>query len=788
MLNFIVWLLAIEAIGLAAFPLCYYLFPGLRDRGYSVSKPFGLLVIGYLSWVLSTIHILPSVQVTIAGIWLVMAAVSGWYAWGRRRELIEFVYRERTGLLVAEGVFLAMLVVWVVYRAYDPAIDHTEQPMDFAFFNASIRSFLGQPEDPWLRGESISYYYFGYWMMGVLSKLTAVPSNVSYNLSMALIPAMASMGIFGLVYGMVRAEARRLKYAVVAGVVAALLLVIAANLEGVLEFMRANLIGTQRFWDWVRIDGLDVPALVATESWRPTEHWWWWHATRVIGTFDGVTQVDYTIHEFPFFSFMLGDMHPHVMSLPFVILFLAMCWSFLQSPVHVWSDLRFRPYATLVVLGLALGGVAFTNMWDLPVLAALIFAVAALKTYSARGGGIWTLVKGTVPVTVAVVGIAAVLILPYLLSFTTQVSGIGPVGSYDGVRVATTRPLHMLIVWGLLLVAVVPFVAIVFWRTTLSQDWARLSLISLIVGFAPFVAWAVLHMDKGGEFGEVWGRLAHVFPFALLIGMAVYSALWLAKRPMQPIGRVYALVLAALGLMLIMGPELLYVDDSFGGASERMNTVFKLYYQGWILLAAASGFAVYHWASLRERLVGWKRLLTGVWATVFVVLLLGSAYYPLAAAASKGNLFHEGPTLDGLAFLGGKNSPEYRAIKLIRAEAGRDSALLEAVDSSSYYLKGPFGRVSASTGVPTVLGWPGHERQWRGSSDPYEGRLEDVAAIYETQDVDQAKNLLAKYRVDYVYVGPLERRTYGEDGLAKFASFMDTLFDEGGVAVYRMRR
>ena len=72
-----------------------------------------------------------------------------------------------------------------------------------------------------------------------------------------------------------------------------------------------------------------------------------------------------------------------------------------------------------------------------------------------------------------------------------------------------------------------------------------------------------------------------------------------------------------------MGPELLYVNDSFGGAYERMNTVFKLYYQAWTVLAAVvSGFAIYYWSSSRGSLAtGWTRpsIDRQVWSVVFVV-------------------------------------------------------------------------------------------------------------------------------------------------------------------------
>ena len=779
MLNVIVWLLAAQVIGLAAFPIAYYLFPRFKDRGFSLAMPLGILVVGYLSWLLSILHILPSLQLTVLAILLVIGGLSGWYAWRHRQQMLEFVVRERTVLIATEAVFLLVFLGWVIYRAYDPFINNTEQPMDFAFLNATIRSTVGQPEDPWLRGEGISYYYFGYWMMGAVSKLTAVPSFISYNLSLALIPALGAMGIFGLVVNMVRADAGRLRVALVAGVVAASLLALAANLEGVLEFMRANGMGSAGFWEGLGIDGLNADLPAQADSWRPQEFMWWWRATRVIGTYQDGGVLDYTIQEFPFFSYILGDLHPHVMSVPFVVLFLAMCWNFLRSPALSLPLERERwrewvmPAAMIGSMGLVLGGLAFTNMWDLPVFGAVLVGVVALKTYSDRGAGLLPQLKITLPVSLAIIGISMLLVLPYLLSFTSQVSGIGAVGEN------TTRLSQLMIVWSLFLLAVVPFALAAFWRTTVDHDWARATGVSLLVGFLPFVVWAFIHLQNGGETSDLTSRLIHILPFALLITVAVYSATWFMKQEEPPTGLVFALLLAALGMLLIMGPELLFVDDSFSGAFERMNTVFKLYYQGWIVLAAAAGYAIYYWRSLADRTTGTRQVLTRLWAAAFVVLLAGAAYYPLAAAATKGGLFDGDASLDGLSHL---SAASRNAIDFLREEADDDSAVLEAFGGD--YTE--FGQVSASTGVPTVLGWIGHELQWRGSSEPMDGREADIATIYTTQDLQEAQNLLARYDVDYVYIGPREREKYGEDGLLKFSEFMEIVFTEGNVTIYRL--
>ena len=783
MTDVILWVLAVEAVGLVAFPICFFLFPSLSDRGFGISKPLGIVAVAYISWILSTAQLVPSTQVTLALILAVFAALSGTYAWKQRVALLAFVRKERRSLLTTQALFLVVFAAWALYRAYDPTIAATEQPMDFGFLNASVRTYLGEPEDPWLRGESISYYYFGYWMMGSLAKLTGIHPAVAYNLSLALIPALAAMGIFSLAAGMVRSDSRGLRYALTAGFVAAALLVLAANLEGVLEFMRANGLGSAGFWQWLGVDGLDEPLPVPAESWRPQEFLWWWRATRTIGSFDGDITLDYTIHEFPFFSFILGDLHPHVMSIPFVVAFLAMLWAYLRSPRRAWPLSRAsfagdgrvslaalgRSAALPAAMGLVLGALAFNNMWDLPVFAALLVGVAGVRAYSARQDNLAGLVERTASAALPVIALALVLIAPYLVSFGSQVSGIDAVGVY------ATRPPHLLIVWSLFLLAVAPVIVSVFLRTTVDSGWRLLSTISLAVGFLPFAVWAVLSF--GGDASPV-ARLLWVLPFALLISAAVFGALWLAKQDSPPHGTIYALMLSALGLLLIMGPELLHVDDSFGGALERMNTVFKLYYQAWILLSVAAGYAIYHMLKLRDGAEGGALILARVWTVALVVLLACSAYYPLAAAATKGDPQGRGATLDGLAHL----APDERdAIEFIRNDAGRDSAVLEAFGNDY----SPHGRVSSSTGVPTVLGWAGHEIQWRGSHEPLSGRQEDIATIYTTEDVEEARRLLDKYGVDYVYVGDRERQAYGEAGLAKFGEFMDAVFRQGGVTVYR---
>ncbi|MCH8186194.1 MAG: hypothetical protein IH862_08870 [Chloroflexi bacterium] len=769
MLNVLWWVVTIEAMGLVAFPIAYSLLPSLKDRGYSISKPLGLLFIGYLSWILSVLHIVPSIRISIVSILLLVGVLSAWHARRRWRDIRRFVLEERRVILAAEAIFILVFLGWALFRAYDPSIDHTEQPMDFNFLNASIQSRVGSPEDPWLRGEPVSYYYFGYWMMGTATQLTGMPSNVSYNLALALIPAMAASAIFGLVYTVVSADGARRRWAFAGGIASAVLLGLVANLEGVLEFMRANGMGWQRLWDWLRIDGLDGPAQTLTQSWHPTEFWWWFRSTRVINTFDGTEGLDYTIQEFPFFSFMLGDLHPHVMSIPFVILFMALSWNFLRSPVRNWMRPSVRSYSLIAVMGLALGGLAFTNLWDFPTFAALFLGIAVMKAYPAHGARVWSTVKAAVPVSAAVIALAFLLYLPYYFTFRAGVGGIDP------VPLVTTRPVHLFIVWGVYLVSVTPFIVGSFLQTRVGADWRRLSVVGLLVGFVPYLIWAFLHLQDGGTAGDLPARLFHVLPFALLIALAVYGALWHAKHQGQG-AKPFVLALSAMGLLLIMGPELLFVNDRFG---NRMNTVFKLYYEAWVLLAASSGFAIHYWGSIRTALGGRVQALAVLWAGVFIVLVAGSLYYAPAAAVSKAGSFGKGATLDGLAFV---NPAEREAIEYLRANAAPGAGMVEAV--GEWF---DAGLISRSTGIPTVINWPGHEIQWRGSAAKLDGRAEDVARIYQSLSAEEAAILLRKYDVDFVYVGPRERAKYGTEGLEKLDSFLDKKVFSEDVAVYTVR-
>ncbi|MCI0410814.1 MAG: hypothetical protein L0191_20010, partial [Acidobacteria bacterium] len=170
------------------------------------------------------------------------------------------------------------------------------------------------------------------------------------------------------------------------------------------------------------------------------------------------------------------------------------------------------------------------------------------------------------------------------------------------------------------------------------------------------------------------------------------------------------------------------------------------------------------------------------WVAVTALIITGALVYPVTVTFERTAGFRNEQSLNGLVNVQKSNPTEYEAVQWLKDNVSGTPTILEAVGGS--YSDG--GRVSSRTGLPAVLGWPGHEGVWRGSNEDFVRREEDIRRIYETTDVAEARGLLERYQVDYVYVGHVERQTYGAGGLAKFVQFLTPVFQNGDVTIYRM--
>jgi uncharacterized membrane protein len=206
-----------------------------------------------------------------------------------------------------------------------------------------------------------------------------------------------------------------------------------------------------------------------------------------------------------------------------------------------------------------------------------------------------------------------------------------------------------------------------------------------------------------------------------------------------------------------------------------MNTVFKLGFQAWLLLALAAACALTAAGAWLPRR-GWP-----VWALGTAVVLLLGAIYPYAGSWARTDGFARSPTLDGLGWLRDRAPGDPAAIDWLRENAAGSAVVLEAVgdDDSAF----GHGRISTFTGRATVLGWPGHEVQW--DHDPGT-READVRTLYTTASLDSARTVIDRYGVDYVVFGPIERTTYGDRGLEKWAEIGEEVFSSGGTRIWRL--
>ncbi len=850
------WWLVITLLGVAATPLAYRLLGRLPDRGYAFNKMLGLLIVSYAFWLLGSLGILRNNLGGILAALVILLLLSIWAARDHRQQMFDWLRENRRYILLVELLFLLVFVLWSWVRAQNPAITATEKPMELAFLNSAGRSPIMPPLDPWLSDFAISYYYFGYLMTSILTRLAAVPEAVGFNLAIAWLAAGTAVGAFGLVYNLIAAESRRTmaRSAIALGLVAAVAIPIAGNLQVGLEVLHGNNMGSAEFWAWLDVREINTPPDPATPPRYDSAGWWWWRSSRVIHEYQLSGRAEEglePIAEFPGFSFVLGDLHPHVLALPFALLSLsvALVWwlagasqvrrsipsasnehdSVSPSQLQKAQLLLFPvDWPLFALTALVLGGLSFLNTWD--VLIHLFIVVAAFTLGRWRAQGTWNrrligqglLVAGLLAVT------AALLYLPFYFGFRSQA---GPPFLLP-TMVFPTRLVHYTIIFGMSLFVIILLIATLVlqarrreWRITL---YTAIGLLLGLFVLMLFLGWLVASTAQGGNavtqlaaelqialpalpLGDglltrvQWGwlvisQLAPVIVTSRLTGgglillllllAGLIAMLWKAYIPpqdvisgheetsdpgqkAQPAAVVlpFALLLIMTGVLLSLGPEFVYLKDNFG---QRLNTIFKFYYQTWILFGIAALYAI-HYLWQHARKAGWVAL--AGYGFLFAVAIT----FPLLAVNSRAAEYGAEPTLDGMAQFARYNPGEYDAIMWLRDNAGPSDVVLEAVGGQY----SGFGRVSAHSGLPTVLGWPGHEYQWRGETPEPAEREPAIREIYSAEDWARTTELLDRYNIDFIFVGSLEESSYGAGIREKFAGRLETAYENGNVVIYR---
>lgn len=869
------WWAVSTVLAIAGLPLTWRLFHRLSDRGYGFARALGLMATGYILWLGASLGLLRnSTGGIVAGV-VLLAGLSLWAGAGRWSELRSWLRLKRRSILIMEILFLAAFIFWAFVRSNNPEITGTEKPMELAFLNSILRSESFPPRDPWLSGFAISYYYFGYVLLALFTRLSGVASGVAFNLGNSLWFALALVGTYSLIYNLIGHNRRRIPLSI--PLLGPLFVVISGNLEGFLDSLHSRQLfwtvgpdGTlvSSFWRFIGLKSLIDPP-VGDPSWIPNRFWWWWRASRVVTDIDLQGNFIEVIDEFPFFSFLLADNHPHLLAFPFVLMAIAFALQIYLTLrreeirlVHIDISSRVRRNVIRLAVGAVillslrqglvtfqqdqsileailalvrtgfitgvvafvllwfaallsgllasllsrvefffaawlLGGLVFLNTWDLLIFLGLLVAVL-----------VWTL--RTLPIremfvkistmTLGLIVLGGILYLPWYPSFTSQAGLILP------NLIFPTRLTHFLIMFG------TSFIPIIVWLIVrASKSQIRLSRVAIIAFGVPIslllFSWiytaiigivrnlsdplgleatlaSVGVMDIPTTILVILQRRATTSWTSIALGGVLGFVFVLLFRKLgtpkvetgeeQPVWP-FVMLMVGVGGLLILGPEFLYLEDQFG---TRMNTIFKFYFAAWILWGLSAAYALVELWPKRFS----ARTIIPVLCSV--PLLLGLVY-PVFALWTKTEGFNptRGQTLDGIQYLEHQSPSDLEAIHWINQEL-EDGVIAEAVGPS---YNPSFARISAHTGLSTVLGWPGHESQWRDGYEAQGTREQDVRLLYKSRDWVEAQEILDRYGIDFVYLGSVERNVYDPVREGIFEAFMDVIFQNEEVKIYQRR-
>jgi YYY domain-containing protein len=787
------WIVAL-VVGAFGFPVAAALLRRLPDAGAGLSFALGLVLCSYGYFVLRVLSILPPGRagyiLAVALLAIVAAATAA-----RDRWLIVTWYRAWPGLVVAAGVFTFAFFGYVAFRSYNAEIGGTEQPMDFMYLNATLTSPEYPPNDPWLAGEQASYYYFGYVQAGLLTAVSGVPASTGYNLSLAYTFAASAAGAASLGFALVRwiVGARGRRWAMAGGAVAIGLLLFVGSLSAVFEWSAAHGNTNRGLYEAFGVEWM-IPCEPGqsencytgqtdprTSRWYPTEFWFWWRGSRIIPD---------TITEFPFFSFLLGDLHPHVMSLPLVLLALGAAAALWRG--RSWLDWRCHrrdPFAGLA-LAVIFGALAFQNAWDVITFSALLGLAVFARNF--RRAPPLPALLGAASFLAPVAAVAVVGYAPWWLTFGSQAQGFH---AYVGEG---TRPGHAFLQFGPLLGAGM-LTTLFAMRCRPPAVMVNVALGTAWIPLLPFAGWLALAAARGelsaGLDARGTGGWVTLSAYAFAVWILAWSAVVLA---MSRNAAAPAAALAAAGALLLYGSELFLIRDVFFGSVPRLNTVFKLSYQAWVLLAlaGAAGMA----AGLQRAVVA--RRASAFLALPVGWLAVGGLVYPLLAAFNRTDNFSLPTSIDGLAAVARNDPNDYALTLWIQQHTAPGDVVFEAtgrrwqgsvgtqpVIVSANVDYSDAGRIAARTGRQTPIGWYFHEIQWRGDTpenrSEFVRRQDTVDSAYTSQDPNQVIAAMQQFGARYLVVGRVEMANY--PGLMPdYSAFLETAFESGAYRVYAL--
>ena len=449
-LSAVVWYVLLFSLGLIVFPFGFTVFAGLPDRGYPLMRMAGLILTAWLAWFAGSLKILPFTPVTLwlcVGLILVFSIV---LARRQRAGLARYFRARWKHIVVIEALFAALFLFSLSIRLGNPDVWHPwlggEKPMDLAFFNAILKAVYFPPENPWFSGHYLNYYYYGYVLAAIPTKLLGILPSIAYNLILPSWFAMTGIGVFAIGYNLVaglrknpignaptpeanqpptrwRRTTDRLAvhgWAYLAGLIALLAVLLVGNLYEVrvlwkyLPEAAAPAGDSASVIDQVGAFVGGVGQMIAGQDPLPGDKGrWYFEASRPI-LHDGP---DTPIAEFPYFTFLYGDLHPHLLTMPFYALAFGWMLSILLWPLsrQKWPTRLLSLFAA----GLIFGSFRASNTWDFPTFLGLGVLVILWTVWRDRTGSLRRTLLIGAAYALTFVGLAVALYWPFAAWFKT---------------------------------------------------------------------------------------------------------------------------------------------------------------------------------------------------------------------------------------------------------------------------------------------------------------------------------------------------------------------------------
>ncbi len=823
--------LALTFMGLAAFPLTASIFSNAKSAGFVLSKPLGILSICLVVWELTYIKIFGFTYFTVVLVLLGLA--STWFIKSLRDNALNAIKRDGVveNIVIEETLFALVLTLLCFWKGYYPDINGQEKFMDYGYMMSMLRNPSLPANDMWLAGESINYYYFGQFIYALITKLSTVTPSVAYNISMCCsiaLPFSMCVTIGRMFVDGARELGVKIPrfFSIIAGVFTGLAAMFFGNSHSF--YYDPNGLGNGILPLYEKL-GANI---------GQTTNFFYPDSTRYIGynpdssTIEGIKNGgDYTIEEFPFYSFLVGDLHAHVCSTMVVLLIFAIATALVfkvgsmpYSRVSTGDTLKDQILfeiknlmcPEIIAIALLLGVAQMTNYWDFLIY--FIFGSMLLLVINTRTTRDFSTVTGAI---VFGAGVASILGLYLLTSGNPLVHTIlqtlvfaALLASTAYIPCALTRTATGMSAF----FAISSWIALPF---NLNFDMMSNSL-ALTVNRSPiyqlFILWGT-HVIINVVF------LIFVITHKTPVKPTTKSRTATYDNPVQKffgernIMDVFACGVIVVGLLLLIFPEIVYVRDIYTGGYLRSNTMFKFTYAGFIMLSIAMIYSIVRLMFMERRKSSGYSTVGFILSVIFTVMLCVPGHYTFAALQQRngGSLDKSNyKTLDGTAYLPEfassyinsdftyGNMREYDAcIDWFNAEVEGSPVIMES-HGLSYT---DYNMISAYTGLPTVCGWQTHEWLWRFhgvvnpetnilESDPENDvwqiyltpRYTDIDTVYTSTDTNQIRSILDRYNVEYVICGDLEREAYGVDNVGIISTLGEIVFNDDTLFVIRIFR